>query len=169
MFLKNYTSEVPVSQTLASIEKVLIQCGVSSISKEYSATGGKVFALIFSIEAAQSQHFNIRLPVDEEAALQALWLDYVGTDTVSSDGKMVAYCGKSGNKRKRREDFRQQAERTAWRIMLNWVEVQMSMIQMKQADFVQVFLPYVWDSRNRRTYYQAIKDSGLNGLLPETT
>jgi hypothetical protein len=41
----------------------------------------------------------------------------------------------------------------------------MSMIQMKQADFRQVFLPYVWDGE--RTYYQALKESGFRALLPE--
>ncbi len=48
--------------------------------------------------------------------------------------------------------------------MQDWLEVQLSMIAMRQADFVQVFLPYVWDGQ--RTYYQALKDSGFRAMLP---
>lgn len=39
------------------------------------------------------------------------------------------------------------------------------MIQMKQADTLQVFLPYVFDGK--RTYYQALKESNFRGLLSE--
>src|SRR6185503_878462 len=46
MFLKNYTSEVPVTQTIARIEHALIKAGVSGIAKEYSPTGnGEIFAI----------------------------------------------------------------------------------------------------------------------------
>lgn len=41
MFLKNYTSEVPVSQTIYRIEQVLIKCGVSGITKEYKGNNMK--------------------------------------------------------------------------------------------------------------------------------
>ena len=37
------------------------------------------------------------------------------------------------------------------------------MIQTRQADFIQVFLPYVWDGK--RDYYTALKDQGFKGLL----
>jgi hypothetical protein len=53
--------------------------------------------------------------------------------------------------------------------MQDWVEVQMSMIQTKQADFIQVFLPYVWDEQRKQTFYQALKSSGFKALLPEKT
>ncbi len=51
--------------------------------------------------------------------------------------------------------------------MQDWVEVQLSMIQMKQADLMQVFLPYVWDGK--RTYYDALKVNGFRAMLPEKT
>jgi hypothetical protein len=43
----------------------------------------------------------------------------------------------------------------------------MSLIQMKQADFIQVFLPYVWDESKRQSYYESIKGAGYRALLPE--
>lgn len=162
MFLKNYTSDVPVSETINKIRKVLIRCGVSAISEEYSVAG-EISAITFKIEAATGT-MTIRLPADKAKATDALWLDYVGDDAVHTDGNRVAGNGRSGNKKKRRTDFAEQGARTAWKTVQDWIEVQLSMIQMKQADTLQVFLPYVYDGK--RTYYEALQSAGFKGLLP---
>lgn len=162
MFLKNYTSEVPVSQTIYRIEQVLIKCGVSGIMKEYTGTNGEISAITFQIEAPAGK-ITIRLPADKDRALDALWLDYVDGDKLNAKGDAVDYYG--SRKKKRRSDFAEQSARTAWKIVQDWIEVQMSMIQMKQADTLQVFLPYVFDGR--RTYYQMLQESNFKGLLPE--
>jgi len=163
MFLKNYTSEVPVSQTIHRIEQVLIKCGVSGITKEYVGTSGKIGAITFHIQPDPGLPvMTVRLPVEVERARDALWLNYVDGDELNAKGDALM---SSSFKKKRRSDFAEQAERTAWKIIQDWVEVQMSMIQMKQADFREVFLPYVWDGE--RTYYQALKESGFRALLPE--
>lgn len=164
MFLKNYTSEVPVSQTIYRIEQVLIKCGVSGITKEYTSTNGEIGAISFQIEAPTGK-LTIRLPADKDKAQDALWLDYVGDDKgyLSKDGKTVS--GYGCLKKKKRADFSDQASRTAWKIIQDWVEVQMSMIQLKQADTLQVFLPYVFDGK--QTFYQALQASKFRGMLPE--
>lgn len=165
MFLKNYTSEVPVSQTVHRIEQVLIKCGVSGITKEYGSDG-EVAAMVFHIKLKEDDApLTIRMPADKAAALQALWMDYVDGDKLSPDGNSVISW--ASRKKKTREDFKQQAERTAWRLVQDWVEVQLSMIQLKQADFVQVFLPYVWDGH--QTFYHRLKASGFRAMLPERT
>ena len=161
MFLKNYTSAVPVSETIRKIEAVLIRCGVSGITKEYGPQAN-VSALRFEIAIPGSSTVNIRLPVDRDRALEALWANYVNDDDLSPDGGELAW---GSQKRKKKSDFKDQAERTAWKIVQDWVEVQMSMIQLKQADFVEVFLPYVWDGRS--TVYSRIKAADYRALLPE--
>lgn len=162
MFLKNYTSEVPVSQTTHRIEQVLIKCGVSGIMKEYTGTNGEIAAITFQIESPGGK-ITIRLPADKSKALEALWLDYADGDKLTANGgALEPYYSK---KKKRRVDFAEQAARTAWKIVQDWIEVQMSMIQMKQADTLQVFLPYVFDGK--RTYYQALQEANFKGLLPE--
>jgi hypothetical protein len=161
MFLKNYTSDVPVSQTLHRIEQVLVRCGVSGISKEYHPKiTGKIVALTFCISLVEGQSWQIRLPVDEEKALQALWLNYADGEKLSPDGSALQW---NSRKHKKRAEFREQAERTAWKIMQDWIEVQLSMIQMQQADFQQVFLPYVWDGK--QTLYDRVKTNGYRALL----
>lgn len=161
MFLKNYTSNVPVSETIYNIEKVLIRCGVSGIMKEYTGTTGEISAITFQIESPGGK-ITIRLPADKEKALDAMWLDYVDGDKLNAKGDAIEW---GSRKKKRRLDFAEQSARTAWKIVQDWIEVQMSMIQMKQADTLQVFLPYVYDGK--RTYYDALKTSGFRGLLPE--
>lgn len=163
LFLKNYTSDVPVAQTVYRIEQVLIKCGVSGIAKEYHpAIAGKITALIFAIKLSEGQEWKIRVPVDEEKALQCLWLDYADGAKLNASGTEIYW---NSRKKKKRSDFKEQAARTAWKIMQDWIEVQLSMIQMQQADFQQVFLPYVWDGQ--QTLYDRIKSNGYRALLPE--
>ena len=161
MFLKNYTSEVPVSKTIYRIEQVLIRCGIKGITKEYAGTGGEIVALTFRIVLDDGAPLEVRLPAHVNLAQDALWLDYIGDD-LQEDGKTVKW---SSRKKLNRADFKGQAARTAWKIAQEWIEIEMSRIQLKQAEKLEVFLPYVWDGK--RTYFQSLKESKFAGLLPE--
>lgn len=161
MFLKNYTSDVPVHQTIFRIEQVLLRCGVVNIAKEYRGVNGEVAAVTFQVVAPHGK-LTVRIPADEEKALDALWKDYAQDDKLTEDGEALAWNNK---KKKRRSDFKEQAARTAWKIMQDWIEIQMSMILLNQAETLQVFLPYIYDGR--QTYYQALRKSNFRGLLPE--
>lgn len=166
MFLKNYTSDVPVSQTIYRIEQVLIKCGVSGITKEYANTAGDILAITFRIPGPTGD-ITIRLPADVQKAQDALWLDYVDGDKLNAKGDAIEAW--NTRKKKRKADFADQAARTAWKIIQDWVEVQMSMIQMKQADTLQVFLPYVYDERQKLNFYERCVGNGYSFLLPEKT
>lgn len=161
MFLKNYTSDVAPHITINRIEQVLIRCGVMGITKQYVGTNGEIAAITFQLETPRGST-AVRLPADKARALDALWADYTEGCTLTEKGDTVDW---PRSKKKRKLDFAEQAERTAWKLVQDWVEVQMSMIQMKQADTLQVFMAYVYDGR--RTYYEALRESGFKGLLPE--
>jgi hypothetical protein len=140
--IKNYTSGVPVERTIMRIELALITGGAIGITKDYK--DGSLEAISFSVPCHEKGLMAIRLPAN------------VG---------MVYACLKSAMKRPRRETIKrlqQQAERTAWKLIQDWVEVQMAMIKMKQADLIQVFLPYIWDGK--RTFYAALKGQGFKML-----
>lgn len=161
MNLKNYTSEIPASQTIFRIQQILLKAGVSSINMDYGPSR-EVVAITFAIQIdAARAPVLVRMPANVEAAQQALWLDYADGDKLTGDGEAIAW---NARKQKRRKDFLEQGERTAWKIVQDWIEVQLAMIQLKQADFVQVFLPYVWDGK--RTFYGRLKDSGFKALMP---
>lgn len=162
MFLKNYTSDVPVHVTIHRIEQILLRCEVSGIMKEYGP-GGKVLALTFSVKFSEDKTVAIRLPAKEEECLSALWKDYVGTDEASSDGRVWS----NPRKKRTRNSFREQAEKTAWKLMQDWVEVQMSMIQLNQADIREVFMAYIWDGK--QTFFERLKSQNFRAMLPEAT
>jgi hypothetical protein len=156
--IKNYTSGAPKSQTIWRIQQILIAAKVASISMDYQPNG-EVAAVTFHIQTDLAlRPVPVRLPAELDACHSALWRDYVAGDRTRSlpngDEDIVW-----GNKRKKKSDFLDQAERTAWKIVQDWLEVQLSMIHLKQADFVQVFLPYVWDGK--QTFYARIKEGGL--------
>lgn len=156
MFLKNYTTDVPVHRTIAEIDRVLMRCGVTGILKEFGPNE-TVTSITFKITGPTGP-VTIRLPADEERATEALWRDYAGKE-ISKDGKT---CW-DARKRKKRVDFAVQGQRVAWRIVKDWVEIQLSMVELGQAEFLQVFLPYVYDGK--RTFFAAMKDGGYAGLL----
>lgn len=126
--MKNYTSEVAPTKSIQNIEALLIKAGARQISKEY-AGNGDVVALSFSIANPETgSPVYIRMPADVEGAFGVL-------AGMRKDFKWYSDAKK--------RLIREQAERTAWRLTWDWVAVQLSMIEMRQADLVQVFLPYI--------------------------
>lgn len=151
-FLKNYTTEVSVATSIMEIEQILIRCGVQGITKEYGPTG-RVAAMLFHAPV-EGRSQAIRLPAKFEEVQEMLWAEY---------RKITV------RPRKTKPDFAEQAERIAWRLVKDWVAVQMSMISLRQSDFLEVFLSYVWLGHGRGTFYNQIKDAKFRALLPEKT
>jgi hypothetical protein len=161
VFLKNYTSDVAPSITIGRIKQLLIRVGCSSISESYGSDG-EIQAITFTIQIpGAARPMMIRIPSNVEGALTALWLNYADGGSLSHNGNEV---WGNGRKRRNKKSFRDQAQRTAWRLAQDWIEVQISMIQMQQADILQVFLPYAWDGK--QTYYDRLKGGGFKALLP---
>jgi hypothetical protein len=140
--IKNYTSSVPVERTIMRIEMELIEGGAIGIQKEYN--DGQLKAICFSIASPEKRLLSIRLPSDIEAVYEVF---------------------KSQVKKPRPgtfENLHAQAERTAWKLIQDWVEIQMSLIKMRQVEFLQVFLPYIWNGKE--TFYAVLKQGGFKML-----
>lgn len=146
MALKNYTSQVSASRSISHIEDVLVGHGASQVLKKYDGKG-RVSAVAFII-AIEGVEMPFKLPA------------------------RVAECEKvlrSRLKKPTSETFRRiaaQSERTAWKIISDWVDAQMAMVELAQINVMEVFLPYVYDAANDRTYYQVLEARGLGKLLP---
>lgn len=140
--IKNYTSTVPVERTITRIEMELIEGGAIGIQKEYN--DGALKAISFSVLAPEKRLISIRLPADVEAVYEIF---------------------KSQSKKPRPgtlDNLHAQAERTAWKLIQDWVEIQMSLIKMRQVEFLQVFLPYMWNGKE--TFYATLKQGGFKML-----
>lgn len=144
MLLKNYTSGVPVSRTVGRIEELLAEFGAKAIGKNYER--GKLVSLTFQL-AVNGADTLIRLPADAAAIALAL--------------KKEVRRPREGTI----EKINDQAERTAWKIQQDWLEIELTKIRLQQTEPLQAFLAYIWDGK--QTYYQALQASNFRGLLPE--
>jgi len=144
MNLKNYTSSVSAVHTIGRIEQLLAQAGTNGVVKEFS--NGRVLSLTFTATLPNSKTVSIRLPANVQAVYVAL-RKKVKRPHPGTDQRLL-----------------EQAERTAWKLMQDWVEVQLSLIAMQQAEFLQVFLPYVYDGR--RSFFDSLKSNDFKALMP---
>jgi hypothetical protein len=142
--IKNYTSTVPASTSMSRIEMYLVNAGASDISKKYDEN-----KTCISLTFRMIVH-NIPVFFQLEAKVQACF--------------KVLYAEVKRPQPNTKQNILQQAERTAWKIISDWVEIQISMVQLEQADLIQVFLPYVYNPATEKTFYNQIKDNNFKQL-----
>ena len=143
--LKNYTSTVPAITSMGRIEQALVKAGATDISKKYE--DGICKSITFRM-MVQLQPLFFQLPAKVDSCYKVL---YEEVKRPRPDTKTL---------------IRQQAERTAWKIISDWVEIQLSMILLEQADALQIFLPYVYNPATETTFYNQLKEGGFKTLLP---
>jgi len=134
MPLLNYTTTIQAMKTISEIQNILAKHGARSILTEYGPDG-HVKALSFQV-ATPYGDLAIRLPVDPDAVLKIL----------QRQGVPKSYQN------------RPQAIRIAWRIVKNWVDAQMAILETEMVKIEQVFLPYVIAS-NGKTVYELMMDN----------
>ena len=120
MPLLNYTTRIDADKTASEIARCLSLHGATSVLTDYNKEEGFIEALSFKIEVGD-QVIGFRLPCDWKPVL----------DILENDRKVP-----------RSKVNREQAVRTAWRIVKDWVEAQMALVETKMATTQEVFLPY---------------------------
>lgn len=139
MNIKNYTSTVPAMNSAAAIEQLLVEAGATSVSKWYEDK--QLAGFLFQLPV-QGQALVFRLPACAEAVTQ-----------------LMLQARPRANAQQR-QSIRAQAWRTAWRTLHEWVQIQVSMIQLRQVEPLQVFLPYTYNEATGRTFYQQVQQQG---------
>ena len=146
MNIKNYTSTVDATRSMARIEELLVEIGATNVNKQYTdkiCTG--ITFLLYDQQLQQTLPFHLKAQVEE--CFTILWTDV---------------------KRPRpdtRELLRKQASKTAWKILSDWTEIQCSMILLGQAKPLQMFLPFIYDMKSYETLFDKIS-TGKIKLLP---
>lgn len=143
--IRNYTSSVNADDSVNRIEKKLVQHGAQRIMKEYDGFGN-VSAISFQkVHNGQSLSFQLPAKVD---AVYKLFLQ-----------------GKKPQTESQKKNLYQQAERTAWKNINDWVDIQMTLIALEQVEFAEVFMPYMLVGKGE-TVYNRLNSDGFKALKP---
>ena len=132
MPIKNYTTKIDCYQSIGEIQGVLARHGARKIMIDYGESG-QPDGIAFAIQSGQTAQMFI-LPANVD-----------GVEAVFKKQKVKA--------------DRQQAERTAWRNVRDWIMAQMAFIESGNVQMDEIFLPYLTDGK--KTLYQAYKSGQL--------
>lgn len=148
MALKNYSTKINVNQTVLEIEQILAKHNVTDIWKQYG-TGGDIEALNFAVNTEFGK-VPFRLPVDVEAVRQII-IGEKRKDKV--------------NLSRREAESYQHARQVAWRIIKDWIDSQMALVDISMVKLEQVFLPYIYNFETNKSLYEAMREKRFAGLL----
>lgn len=137
MAIKNYTTTINANKTIGEIQGLLSKHGATAIMTEYN--NGNVTGLSFKIMTPRGE-LGIRLPSNTDRVLQVLKNQRKNNNQV--------------------KDTFEQANKVAWRIIKDWVDAQMAILETEMVEMEQIFLPYVLNNRGK-TLYQEFKDNKL--------
>lgn len=57
--------------------------------------------------------------------------------------------------------------RIAWRIMKDWIDAQMVLVDISMVKIEQVFLPYAYDFDKNQSLYEMVRERKFAGMLME--
>lgn len=136
MAILNYTTTVDAFKTVSEIEYILMKHQAKSIMKNYE--GESITSLSFLIDTRYAQ-VPIKLPAKVDECMKVLQRE------------------KKSNPKKQIKATREQAERVAWRILKDWVEAQMALLDIEMAKCEEVFMPYIV-GRNGQTLFEKLEE-----------
>ena len=134
--LLNYTTEVSPEESTKEISRVLSRYGARKILTEYDKDGF-TSSISFIVRTAKGE-IAFRIPIDIEATLRVL-------QKHRQEGRI------------RIKIDEERARKVAWRIMKDWVEAQVAIIETEMVKLEQVFLPYAIVSSGK-TLYEAMEE-----------
>lgn len=141
MPILNYTTKIRPDRTVGEIQKLLGAKGARRVSIDYDA--GRIAAVTFVLDVA-GREIAFRLPSNPDGVRRALQKQRVANVYQTPE----------------------HAQSVAWRIVKDWIEAQLALVEAQQADMAEVFLPYAVVSKNT-TMYQQFQMHAAKGLLNE--
>jgi hypothetical protein len=142
MPILNYTTSIDPHKTVGEIQKLLASKGARGILLEYNEHGDPS-VVAFQIEV-RGQQLRYRLPCRAERVCDIL-------------GKQWR-----AGKVERRYTTMQHANRVAWRIIKDWIEAQLAIVEAGMVDMAEVFMPYQLMASGQ-TMYEVMQHKLLTG------
>lgn len=140
MPILNYTSKIDYNKTVSDIQAVLSSKGASRVMTDYE--NGFPSAVSFQIKYNGS-FLSFRLPAN-----------YRGVWKVLKTQRGVAKSYQT----------EEHAKKVCWRIIKDWVEAQMAIIESEQADLATVFLPYAIMQNGETVHKNILSEKGKDLL-----
>lgn len=140
MAILNYSSIVDPEQTISEIQKMLSQHGVTAMMTEYD--GPQVAAVSFRM-TVNGQSMGFKLPCNWRAVLQVF------------KEKGIPYI------KHKDKSMNNQAIRTAWRVIKDWMEAQLALVEINMVTIPQIFLPYAIMKDGRTLAEHVATDPGF--------
>ncbi|TPG72004.1 hypothetical protein [Hymenobacter nivis] len=135
--IRNYTSVVTPAVSQHAIELLLVEAGARTISKFYHEDTKRCEGFFFQLQVGP-QLLSFKLPANAEAVYQDFVKRAYRLDT------------------KKRAALRAQAERTAWRTLHEWCQIQLDMIALRMVEPLQVLLAFQFDQEQQQTLFQRL-------------
>lgn len=126
--LLNYTTEVPAKKTVLALQGLLVEAGARQILTQYDDEGNAV-GLAFEMTTPYGQR-QFALPVNSAAVQVVLQRQRVAP----------------------RYTTREHAERVAWRILKDWVQAQIAIIETRMVSLDQVMLPFMISDEGKTVF-----------------
>lgn len=136
MAILNYTTSIDCEKSISEIQKCLVKHGAHKIVTDY--LNGLPSAVTFCLTLNGSM-VGFSLPANYLGVLKAM---------------------KNDRKVPRSKCTDEQAQKVAWRIIKDWVEAQMAIVEAQLADVAEVFLPYAI-TKNGTTLYKEVQGNGM--------
>lgn len=142
MGILNYSTKIDPHITAGELSGKLAVLGANQVSIEYDER--RLPAGISFVVMISGSHIMFKLPCKWQGVLSAMRKDRSISKSYQTE---------------------EQARRVAWRIVKDWVEAQMAIIQAESADLAEVFLPYAINPGTVETLYQSFTSDPQNLLI----
>jgi hypothetical protein len=139
MAILNYTTKIDSIKTIGEITQSLVRQGATQIISDY--------------ENNIPVSVKFMITINEQPVYYSLPANYQGVLLAMERNKKVprSLCNK------------EQAIRVSWRIIKDWVEAQMAIVEADLAEMAEVFLPYAI-TKSGQTLYDEIKSNNIKLL-----
>ena len=139
--IKNYTSTVPAIRSISYIEQTLIEHGATSIIKVCENQRIKGINFFINVDG-KSMPFHLPAKIEEVERILREQIKRPRDDTLAR--------------------ISEQAERTSWKLISDWIDIQMTFIDLGQAEILEVFMSYyVVNMKTSQTLFEKMKSNGF--------
>lgn len=124
----NYSTKIAAARTAGECQDILARAGADEVSVRYR--DGRPCGLGFTLNTPHGRRL-FTLPVDADSMRRVLARE-------DAEGKLKAGTRPAGG-----WSSPEHAERVAWRVVKDWLEAQLALINAQMASLTQVMLPYL--------------------------